>query len=94
LKAGRDRANIYFWQPNSLLAVGTRDLVATYPVPDFWHRKASLAESAVSPLINLGTQHDRGSAQAWMKKSLTTFCRCDGRAKGIAREHHNGFYET
>jgi len=28
------------------------------------------------------------------EKSLTTFCRCDGRAKGIAREHQNGFYET
>jgi len=28
------------------------------------------------------------------KKSLTTFCRYDGRAKGIAREHQNGFYET
>jgi hypothetical protein len=25
------------------------------------------------------------------EKSLTTFCRCDGRAKGIAREHQNGF---
>ncbi len=26
------------------------------------------------------------------EKSLTTFCRCDGRAKGIAREHQNGFF--
>jgi len=25
------------------------------------------------------------------EKSLTTFCRCDERAKGIAREHQNGF---
>ena len=25
------------------------------------------------------------------EKSLTTFCRCDGRAKGIAREHQHGF---
>ena len=28
------------------------------------------------------------------EKSLTIFYRCDGRAKGIAREHQNGFYET
>ena len=28
------------------------------------------------------------------EKSLTTFCRYDGRAKRIARVHHNGFYET
>jgi len=26
------------------------------------------------------------------ENSLTTFCRCDGRAKGIAREHQNGFF--
>ncbi len=25
------------------------------------------------------------------EKSLCTFCHCDGRAKGIAREHQNGF---
>ena len=25
------------------------------------------------------------------EKSLTTFCCCDGRAKGFAREHQNGF---
>jgi hypothetical protein len=25
------------------------------------------------------------------ENSLTTICRCDGRAKGIAREHQNGF---
>jgi hypothetical protein len=24
------------------------------------------------------------------EKSLTTFCHCDGRAKGIAKEHQNG----
>ena len=38
---------------------------------------------AVSPLINLETQHDRRSAQVWTKRAFSTFCRCDGRAKGI-----------
>jgi len=28
------------------------------------------------------------------EKSLTTFCRYDGRVKGIAREHQHEFYET
>jgi hypothetical protein len=61
-----------------------------------WRSKARWGEdegSALSPFVNLGMQHNRRSAEPWMKK-ITTFCVVVGRQKGFAREHQHGFYET
>ena len=52
------------------------------------------ADGAVSPLINLETQHDGRSAQVWMKRVFLLFVVVMGGQKGFAREHQNGFYET
>ncbi len=55
--------------------------------------KDSVAESALSPLINLETQHDGRSAWIRMKKAYY-FNVVVEEQKGFAREHQNGFYET
>jgi len=55
---------------------------------------AHTSSSAVSPLINLETQHDGRSAQVWMKRVILLFVVVMGGRKGFAREHQNGFYKT
>ncbi len=53
--------------------------------------KSGQQQPAVSPLINLETQHDGRSAQVWMKRVLLVFVVVMGGQKGFAREHQNGF---
>jgi hypothetical protein len=50
-------------------------------------------ETALSPFVNLGTQHNGRSARTWMKK-VNYFYVVVGGQKGFAREHQNGFYVT
>jgi hypothetical protein len=53
----------------------------------------AICDPALSPLINLETQHDGRSAPIWMKKVYYFYVVVKGQ-KGFAREHQNGFYET
>ena len=50
--------------------------------------------SAVSPLINLETQHDGRSAQVWMKRVLLLFVVVMGGRKGLLESTKMDFYET
>ena len=43
---GRDHANFYFWQSNSLLAVGTRELVAFQPSARFFGSEKRLWQNS------------------------------------------------
>ena len=49
---------------------------------------------AVSPLINLGTQHDRRIAGAWMRRVELLFVVVMGGQKGLLRSTNMDFYET
>ncbi len=53
LKVGRDRAIFYFWQPNSLLALGTREPMAFIVSPRFLALKSVFGK--ILPKINVGT---------------------------------------
>ena len=50
-------------------------------------------ELALSPLINLETQHNGRSARIWMKKVYYLYVVVEGQ-KGFVREHQHGFYNT
>jgi hypothetical protein len=48
----------------------------------------------IGPLINLGMQHDRRSAQTWMKRVLTTFVSLWEGEKDLLESTKMDFYET
>ncbi len=55
---------------------------------------AAFLDSDISPLINLGTQHDGRSAWTWMKRVLTTFVSLWEGKKDLLESTKMDFYET
>jgi hypothetical protein len=58
--------------------------------PTFVAQKLHEMHAALSPLINLETQHDGRNARIWMKKIYYFYVVVEGQ-KGFAREHQMDF---